>query len=87
MPCPVLVDGYWLMSHSCLRSHEPTYGSVGARRGQQPPQPGPELTHAQYQQLAAGGQHAAAAARIGRNISNEKISANRNPTILRKSRV
>ena len=64
---------------------EPTYGSVqgGGRRGGGGGQH--DLTHAQYQQVAAG-QHAAAAARLGRNVSSEKISTPRNPTILRKSK-
>ena len=67
---------------------EPTYGVTGGgRRGGGGQPGGHDLTHAQYQQVAAGqhAQHAAAAARLGRNVSNEKISTPRNPTILRKS--
>ena len=65
--------------------HEPTYGvTTGGRRQQQASH---ELTHAQYQQLAAG-QHTqhAPGTRLGRNMSSEKIAATRNPTILRKSK-
>ena len=87
-----LTRGAALSSQQSVASqqrHEPTYGSTGAgRRQQQQQQAGHDMGHHQYQQVAAG-QHAAqhaAAARLGRNVSSEKISQSRNPTILRKSK-
>merc|ERR1712054_86986 len=57
-------------------SHEPTYGATRRQHDQ----------HNQYMAGAQAAQVQHAQARIGRNVSNEKIGQQerRNPTILRK---
>ena len=62
-------------------THEPTYGAT--RR-----QPQPHDQHSNYMSGAQAAQAQHVQARLGRNISSEKIGQQerRNPTILRKSR-
>ena len=59
---------------------EPVYGQV--------PVPGQARAHPAYvgqPGATQAGQHPGHGARLGRNISSEKIATSRNPTILRKS--